>query len=139
MSEREARQAAEKSARDWEARSTQVVAQAQAVQRQANLTVALVEKGLTGGKARAAVRLLDGIEYDANELPTNLDARIEAASAAYDTDLFAATATPTPTNGHPNVHPGARTTPGPDEEAQLAAYMAANFPQLTPPPSRSTA
>lgn len=58
--------------------------------RQANLITALADKGLAGGKAKAAARLLDGVEYDDEDEPTNLDVALDAAKASYGEDMFAA-------------------------------------------------
>jgi hypothetical protein len=56
--------------------------------RQANLIVALSEKGLSGGRAKAASKLLDGIEFDDDDEPKNLDAALKAAAATYGDELF---------------------------------------------------
>ncbi len=58
--------------------------------RRANLLSALSDAGVT--KAKAAARLLDGVEYDdATDEPKNLDAAITAAKAEYGDDMFKAT------------------------------------------------
>ena len=72
--------------------------------RRANLITALADKGLAGAKAKAAVRLLDDVQYDDADEPTNLDGAITAATAVYGEDVFKASTTP-PTN----FHGGART------------------------------
>jgi hypothetical protein len=56
--------------------------------RTANLIVALAEKGLSGGRAKAAAKLLDGVEFDDADEPTNLDAAIKHASETYGADVF---------------------------------------------------
>jgi hypothetical protein len=56
--------------------------------RGANLLTALADKGLVGAKAKAAARLLDGVEYDDDGEPLNLDAAIETARAAYGEEVF---------------------------------------------------
>jgi hypothetical protein len=114
--------------------------------RTANTLVALTGAGLTGPKAQAALRLVDGIEYDELNRPTNLSQRIEAAKASYGAEMFegatppppqptptptGAAPTPTPTPGvQPDPHQGAR--PGgtqPNEDEMFAAYMRQNFPE----------
>lgn len=64
--------------------------------RKANLTLALADKGLTGAKAKAASRLLDGVEYDEDDEPTNLDVVITAAKAEYGEDMFKGVKPPAP-------------------------------------------
>lgn len=54
----------------------------------ANLLTALGEQGLTGSKAKAAAKLLEGVEYDDDDEPTNLEDRIKAATAEYGEDMF---------------------------------------------------
>jgi hypothetical protein len=58
--------------------------------RKANLISALADKGLTGSKAKAAARLLDDVQYDDDDEPTNLDDAIKAAKAEYGDDQFKA-------------------------------------------------
>lgn len=58
--------------------------------RKANLIAALADKGLAGAKAKAAARLLDGVEYDDSDEPKNLDDVIKAAKAEYGDDMFKA-------------------------------------------------
>lgn len=68
--------------------------------RRANLITALADQGLAGGKARAAARLLDSVEYDDDDEPTNLDDAIKAAKAEYGEDMFkGAKPKPGPTDG----------------------------------------
>jgi len=57
--------------------------------REAKLLTALTAHGLPGGQAKAAAKLLDGVEYDAAHEPTNLDAAIEKATAVYGATPFA--------------------------------------------------
>jgi hypothetical protein len=51
--------------------------------RLANLRDALADKGFAGAKAKAVVRLLDGVEYDDGDEPTNLDAVLKTAEKEY--------------------------------------------------------
>jgi hypothetical protein len=111
--------------------------------RQANLLTALADKGLTGAKAKAAAKLVEGVDFDASNEPTNLDDRIAAAKATYGDEVFAGatpaptptpTPTPTPAPDVP-VHPafahlvqGARTTPAPDEDAEFEKRFARMYP-----------
>jgi hypothetical protein len=106
--------------------------------RDANLKLALTEKGLTGTRARAAMKLLDGVEFDdsSNE-PKNLDDAIEAAKTSYGAEMFeGATPPPDPDpdeneNGResrrPNLHQGARREAGPDEEKRYAEAFKHTF------------
>lgn len=56
--------------------------------REAKLLTALTAHGLPGGQAKAAAKLLDGVEYDAAHEPTNLEAAIEKATAVYGATPF---------------------------------------------------
>jgi len=56
--------------------------------RKANLLEALTTHGLTGAKAKAAARLLDHVEYDDDDEPTNLQDAIKAATAEYGEEMF---------------------------------------------------
>jgi hypothetical protein len=111
--------------------------------RRANLLSALSEAGLVGPRARATARLVDGVEFDAEDEPTNLKDRIEAAKAEFGEDMFAgATSVPVANNGGPgpapNLHQGARdATPAVDEDEQFAAFMRQNFPQSAAPAGQS--
>jgi hypothetical protein len=104
-------------------------------QRRANLAMALGERGVVGGKMKAALRLVD-VRYDSHHQPVELDKALETAQAAYDTQFVAAEPQPTygrAGNGHmPNVHQGARRPAAPDEEAQFAASMRGLFPHIHP-------
>jgi hypothetical protein len=51
--------------------------------RTVNLRDALAEKGFAGTRAKAVARLLSGVEYDDQDEPKNLDARLKAAEAEY--------------------------------------------------------
>ena len=105
--ERKARQAAEKAARDAQAkldaleaeklsdteklekRATDAEAKVSAATdklRKANLLTALAASGVA--HPRAAIRLLDGVEYDDSDEPKNLDAAITAAKTEYGEDMF---------------------------------------------------
>lgn len=58
--------------------------------REAKLLVALGEHGLTGARAKAAARLIDGVEYDTDtDEPTNLQDALASAMETYGDDLFA--------------------------------------------------
>lgn len=54
----------------------------------ANLISALAEKGLTGAKGKAAAKLLEGVEYDDDDEPTNLDDVIKTAATEYGDEMF---------------------------------------------------
>lgn len=110
--------------------------------RKANLVSALNELGLP--KVKAAAKLLDGLEYDDDDEPTNLEERIEAAKAEYGPEVFAVGATPpTPPEDEepppggptlPETHAGVR--PPNDqatEDAQFNEYMTRYFPQVQQP------
>jgi hypothetical protein len=112
--------------------------------RRANLITALADKGLVGGKARAAARLLT-VEYDDGDEPKELDKAIEAAKAEYGEELFAG-ATPAGSgdqpggdqpNGDqpqtPDLHQGARAPQTEQEEA--AAIQALTGAQAATPGS----
>jgi hypothetical protein len=112
-------------------------AEAEETLRQANLLTALGGHGLVGPKAKAAVRLLEGVEFDDGQQPTNLDAAMDAAKATYGTDLFTVGATPTPTPPapeQPNLHQGARKTAQPSEADMHREYMRTFFPGEQPEP-----
>lgn len=95
--------------------------------RRANLLTSLTAQGLSGGKAKAAARLLNGVEYDDDDEPKNLDDALTAAKAEYGEDMFTGATPPAPP---PDLHGGARPPAAEaDEEAKLAAYMKENFPQ----------
>jgi hypothetical protein len=68
--------------------------QGTAAVREARLLTSLTGRGLAGPNALAAVRLLDGVEFDAANNPTNLDARLTAARQLYGEAPFSAGATP---------------------------------------------
>jgi colicin import membrane protein len=95
--------------------------------RRAHLLMALAEEGLTGGKAKAAARLLDSVEYDDADEPQNLKDAITAATAEYGEDLFKG-ATPTTDTHTVDQHQGARQEAA--QPADEAAAFAAIFPQL---------
>lgn len=117
--------------------------------RKANLLTALSEKGLSGASAKAAARLIDGVEYDDEDEPTNLDARIDAAKADYGEGFFSGATPPTtPPPGttppatpptHPNLHQGPRQPADPTEDDQFAAYMKTHFPQPAADPAAAAA
>jgi hypothetical protein len=51
--------------------------------RNVNLRDALAAKGFTGPAAKAVARLISGVEYDDDDEPKNLDARLKAAHEEY--------------------------------------------------------
>lgn len=98
--------------------------------RNANLRDAIAAKGFSGPQAKAVARLLDGLAYDGDDEPTNLDARLEAAGEEYGDFV-------TP-NGHqpvPTFDGGARTpspaAKSPEQEHQdlVSALIAGRRPQ----------
>jgi len=56
--------------------------------RKANLITALADHGITGANAKAAAKLLDAVEYDDEDEPTNLEDAIRAATEEYGPALF---------------------------------------------------
>ncbi len=56
--------------------------------RRANLMTALADEGVIGAKAKAAARLLDSVEYDDHDEPTNLADAVKVAKAEYGDDVF---------------------------------------------------
>jgi hypothetical protein len=118
-----------------------LAAQGAAQLQQAHTITALAQVGLTGPQANAAMRLVDGVTYDATtHQPTNLAERLEAAKAVYGAQYFeGATPAPSPPGamppvpGFPAVHQGPRATPEPDEDAQFASFMRTHFPQSVAP------
>jgi hypothetical protein len=107
---------------------------------------------MLGPKAAAAMRLIDGLEYDDQNQPINLDVRIDAAKAQYGGEVFGGatpppatttTTTPTPTTTPTTpvtpVHPafahlaqGARVTPVPEEDAEFEQRFSRLFPHAAP-------
>jgi hypothetical protein len=102
--------------------------------RRANLLLALAEKGLTGGQAKAAAKLVD-VTFNADDEPEKLDAAIEAAKAEYGSTLFAVTKSdPTPDpkdpkkdDPDPNLHGGPRKESKKDAEI-IDAWVTQAFP-----------
>lgn len=108
-----------------------LAAQGQESLRQANLILSLADQGLGAKQARAAVKLLDGIQYDGDNLPVNLDDCLIAARATYGEGVFATPASAPASPAAADLHPGARPPgDGPDEAALLAGYMSTHFPQV---------
>lgn len=100
--------------------------------RQANLALSLGEVGLVGQQARAVVRLLDGVEFDAADQPVNLTERLEAAKASYGDTIFS-TEPPPAREEDPDLHHGARREAGDDRTTQnVAAFERQFFPELRP-------
>lgn len=117
--ERRRADAAERERDELRTRQSEDAAKAIRQAQQANTVLALSGLGVTGPKALAALKLIEGVEFDGNQAPTNLDARLSAAKAAYGEDLFGSAAPPPtpppPANGHPAVHGGPRP-PQPDAD-----------------------
>lgn len=128
--ERSARKAAEKKARDAEKKLADIDAQnlteteklkkaaddgtaraAMATERlqRANLLSALSDEGLTGKQAKAAARLLDDVQFDDDDEPTNLADALTAAKALFGDSMFTPAATADPKTPLPDLHAGART------------------------------
>lgn len=95
--------------------------------RRANLLLSLTAKGITGGKAKAAARLLDGVEYDDDDEPTNLDSALEAAKAEYGAEAFTGATPPAPPA--PDLHGGARPVSPQLDEDEGHRQVMAQFPQ----------
>ncbi len=89
--------------------------------RRANLLAALSDAGVT--KAKAAARLLDGVEYDDDtDEPTNLDTAITAAQAAFGDEMFKGAAPPPPgdLNGGDGNNAGGNAPPLNADELRAA-------------------
>lgn len=111
--------------------------------REAKLLVALGEHGLTGARAKAAAKLIDGVEYDADsDEPTNLQDALASAMETYGDDLFTG-ATPKPKPPKLDGGPGNDDRDGPSltaEELEMAKsfgmtaeeYAAFKDPRHTP-------
>ncbi len=110
--------------------------------RKANLVTALADAGLTGARAKAAARLIDGVEFGDDDEPTNLEVRITAAKTEYGEDMFKG-AKPSPP-GNVNGGEGGNGDKPPTltaEELSMAAsfgmtpveYEAAKSPGYRPP------
>jgi flagellar biosynthesis GTPase FlhF len=93
--------------------------------RRANLLIALAEKGLTGGKAKAAARLLDGVEFDDDDEPTNIDDALTAAKAEYGPEMF--TAAKADDDRDPDLHPGPRRKADENDEKKINDFVKNNF------------
>lgn len=113
--------------------------------REAKTITALAGQGIIGPTALAAVKLLDGVEYDDANQPTNLSDRLTAAKAVYGEQVFAG-ATPVPTPSPttpdpaspalPNLHQGPRDAAAEEEEnAAFEASFARMFPQHAETPA----
>jgi hypothetical protein len=120
--------------------------------REAHTLNALAGQGVVGPKAQAALRLLDGVQYDEHtHTPTNLNDRIEAAKALYGVELFGgatpppAPVPPAPTGPYPvapvvDLHQGPRppAPQGPTDDELANSFLAENFPEAVPPPQPVT-
>lgn len=111
--------------------------------RRANLMLKLAEQpfGLSGGRARAAARLLDTVEYDESDEPKDLQSAVEAAKQEFGEELFkpgampASEATSESTPETPDLHQGARPLPDDMDEAQAMRAIQENYwPELTNAP-----
>jgi hypothetical protein len=110
--------------------------------RKANLLLSLANSGLTGAKAKAAAKLIEGVKYNADDEPENLEERIKAAKAEYGSDLFGSEDTPAdPANGNgngapamPDTHPGPQQASGQDEAELMKGYIDMHFPQIAETP-----
>jgi hypothetical protein len=112
---------AEKRAEEAEAKQAEAAGKLQ----RANLLAKLADDHkLTGAKAKAAARLLDGsVEFDDDDEPTNLKDAVKAATAEYGEDAFkAATATTTD-----DADQGARQGGGSDKPKGLKGAIAASL------------
>jgi len=100
-------------------------------------SLAVLPDPLVGPKARAAMKLIEGLEYDGSGQPINLPDRLEAAKAAYGADLFTTTQPPLPGPGTQPVvldlHQGVRPQANLTEEDAHAAYMRTYFPNALAP------
>jgi hypothetical protein len=119
-----------KAALESERKARKDAEKATAKLRNANLRDAIAAKGFSGPQAKAVAKLLDGLEYDGDDEPTNLDARLEAAGEEYGDFV-------TP-NGHqpvPTFDGGARTpspaakTPEQEHQDLVSALIAGSRQQ----------
>lgn len=85
--------------------------------RKANLIAALTFAGVQN--AKAAARLMDGVEYDDTDEPRNLDAAITAAKGEFGEDLFRGVKPVPPSNV--NASEGNEHKPGPGLNAEELA------------------
>lgn len=119
----------EKRAEDGDAALVKATAKIQ----RANLITALADKGLMGGKARAAARLLE-VEFDDSDEPKDLDDAIKAATAEYGEELFKGAMpegsgdqptgeTPEGQTPTPNLHQGPQTPMTDEQEEQAIAAL----------------
>jgi hypothetical protein len=101
-------------------------AKASAKLQRANLLTALAdEHKLTGAKAKAAARLLEGsVEFDDDDEPTNLRDAVKAAKAEYGEESFKAAATATSTD---DADQGARPAGGDEKPKGLKGAIAASL------------
>jgi len=112
--------------------------------RQANLELALAGHGITGPKAKAATKLIEGVEFNDEFQPVNLDNRLATAKELYGSEFFTGSApTPPPPSAPPvpngstpptDFHNGARpATPTADEDESFARAMGHFFPGVVKP------
>jgi hypothetical protein len=107
--------------------------------RQANTLLALQTQGVTGPSALAASKLIDGVEFDADDVPINLPARIAAAKTTYGEGPFGGATPPAavPAGGavppglpdHVPMHHGPRAPAGVSEDEAYNRAMKNVFPQ----------
>ena len=97
--------------------------------RRANLITALAEQpfGLVGGKARAAARLLDGVEFDDADEPTNLKDAVKAMRADFGDELFGGATPPPEPTPEVDLHQGPRVPVSDQDEAALMAQINKEF------------
>lgn len=95
--------------------------------RNANLRDALAVKGFTGPQAKAVAKLLDGVEYDTDDEPSNLDARITAAAEEYG-DLVKPGQSDTSFDGGARQPTGPSKTPVQEHQDLVAALIAGGSP-----------
>jgi hypothetical protein len=150
-SERKARKDAEKAARDAQARlkaledaqlsdteklkkeaedGRQLAEKATGKLRNANLRDALAAKGFSGPQAKAVAKLLDSVDYDSDDEPTNLDARLEAAAEDYGALVVPNGHQPVPTfDGGARVPTPAAKSPEQEHQDLVSALIAGRPPQ----------
>lgn len=129
--ERKDRRAAEKRARDAERNAKPDKPKAEAKPetgedpaakvtdklRRANLKAALADEGITGPQAKAAMRLIDGVDYDDDDEPTNLADALKAAEETFGKAAVRGTTKPKA----PGADGGAGSAQGDDQGPKLTA------------------
>jgi hypothetical protein len=142
--ERRRAEAAEKDRDALKDRLSGAASQAAQQAQRANVMLALAGQGVTGPKAKAAIKLVEGLEFNDSFEPTNLEARLSVAKQTYGDDLFngngAATAPPEPTTPPPSPHPAVHGGPRPqqpqaEEDEMFRRHFGFFFPNTQPNPS----